>query len=199
MRLGVPAVQRRLVGGQHEYVIDRAGQVNKHHPLVHALSRTFRIMSIRHKVESGAPFHPNRDFRMNVVIEAGRLRDATTSEYHNKAILLDFTYADPHAGVHMRIDSADRDGSATSTSWARKRKYCARSGQVSFDEHSYKLATLAVESVGRLGKEGSELIDEVAASIVRGTSGSSLSGKVSARNASSSPSLRPLRSRFRAE
>ena len=42
---------------------------------------------------------------------------------------------------------------------------CARPGQVAFDERSYKLATLAVESFGRLGKEGSDLIDQVAASV----------------------------------
>ena len=48
---------------------------------------------------------------------------------------------------------------------------------MSFDERSYKLATLAVESFGRLGKEGSDLIDQVAASIVGGTDGSSLARK----------------------
>ena len=45
---------------------------------------------------------------------------------------------------------------------------------MSFDERSYKLTTLAVESFGRLGKEGSDLIDQVAASIVGGTDGTSL-------------------------
>ena len=66
---------------------------------------------------------------------------------------------------------------AASTSEARKRNHYARPGQVSFDERSYKLATLAVESFGRLGKEGSELIDQVAASIVGGTDASSLARK----------------------
>ena len=36
-----------------------------------------------------------------------------------------------------------------------------------------QLATLAVESFGRLGKEGIDLIDQVAASIVGGTGGAS--------------------------
>ena len=55
----------------------------------------------------------------------------------------------------------------------------ARPGQVSesFDERSYKLATLAVESFGRLGKESSDLIDQVAATVVGGTDGSSLAPK----------------------
>ena len=44
---------------------------------------------------------------------------------------------------------------------------------MSFDERSCKLATLAVESFGRLEKEGSDLIDQVAASIVGGSEGSS--------------------------
>ena len=77
----------------------------------------------------------------------------------------------------MRAGSADRDGSAASTSEARKCSHYARPGQVSLDERSYKLATLAVESFGRLGKEGSDLIDQVAESIVGGTDGSSLARK----------------------
>ena len=77
----------------------------------------------------------------------------------------------------MRDGSADRDGSAASTSEARKSNHYARVGQVSFDERSHKLVTLAVESFARLGKEGSELIDQLAASIVGGTDGGSLSRK----------------------
>ena len=53
---------------------------------------------IRHQVESGAPFHADRDLRMDIVIEAGGLRDATASEYRDKSMLLDVTYADPQAG-----------------------------------------------------------------------------------------------------
>ena len=48
---------------------------------------------------------------------------------------------------------------------------------MSFDERIYKLATLAVESFGRLRKQGSDLIDQMAAIIVGGTDGSSLARK----------------------
>ena len=48
---------------------------------------------------------------------------------------------------------------------------------MSCDERSYKLVTLAVESFERLGEEGSDLIDQVAASMVEGTDGSSLARK----------------------
>ena len=107
-----------------------------------------------------------------------RLRDATASEYGDKSIFLDVTYyADPQAGVHMRAGSADRNGSAASTSEARKHYHFTRPGQVLFDDRSYKLATLEVESFGRLGKEGSDLIDQVAASIVGRTDASSLARK----------------------
>ena len=109
---------------------------------MHALSRTLKSMSTRHQVESGAPFHADRDLRMDIVIEAGGLRDATASEYRDKSILLDVTYADPQARAHMRAGSADRNGSAAFTSEARKRNHYARPGQVSFDERRYKLATI---------------------------------------------------------
>ena len=173
-----PCCGEAEVNTRHARLCHRAGaQVNQHQPLVHALSRTLKSMSVRHQMESGAPFHADRDLRMDIVIEAGGLRDATASEYRDKSILLDVTYADPQAGVHMRAGSADRNGSVASTSEARKRNQYARPGQVSFDERSYKLATLAVESFGRLGKEGSDLIDQVAASIVGGTDASSLARK----------------------
>ena len=77
----------------------------------------------------------------------------------------------------MRAGSADRNGSAASTSEVRKRNHYARPGQVSFDERSYKLATLAVEIFGHLGKEDSDLIDQVAASIVGGTAAPSRARK----------------------
>ena len=121
---------------------------------------------------------------MDIVIEAGGLRDATASEYGNKSILLDATCTDPQAGVHMRTGSEDRNGSAVSTFDALKRNHYARPGQVSFDERCYKLATLAVESFGRLGKEGSDLIDQVAASIVGGAADRPYRRKASAKNAS---------------
>ena len=66
---------------------------------------------------------------------------------------------------------------AASKSEARKRSHYARPGQVSFDERSNTLATFAVESFGRLGKEGSDLIDQVALSIVGGTEETSLARK----------------------
>ena len=120
-----------------------------------------------------SPLLLKHGFPHRYCIEARGLQDTTASEHRNKAILLDVTYA----GVHMRTGSADRDGSAASTSETRKRKRYGRPGQVSFDKRSYKLATLAMESFGRLGKKGSDLIDQVATSIVGGTDGSSLARK----------------------
>ena len=109
------------INTRHARTCHRAGaQVNQHQPLVHALSRTFKRLSIGHQVESGAPFNADRNLRMEIVIERAGLRDAMSSEYRNKAIIPDVTHADPQARVYMRDGSADRDGSAASTSEARK-------------------------------------------------------------------------------
>ena len=48
---------------------------------------------------------------------------------------------------------------------------------MSFDERSHKLATLAVESFGRLGEEGSNFIDQLAASVVGARDGGSMTRK----------------------
>ena len=98
--------------------------------------------------------------------------------YRDKSILLNVTHAYPHAQVHLRGGSADDDGSAALTSEARKRQHYARSGHVSFDERSHKLATLAVGIFGRFGVEGSAFIDQLAANVVGGKDGGSMRGKV---------------------
>ena len=97
-----PCCGEAEVNTRHARWCHRAdAQVNQHQPLVHALSRILKSMSIRHQVESGTLFHSDRDLRMDILIEAA-LRDATGPEYRDKSILLDVTYADPQAGVHMR-------------------------------------------------------------------------------------------------
>ena len=124
-----------------------------------------------------APFHADRDLLMGIVIERGGLRASSASNFRNKTILIDVTYADPQAGVHLRAGSADRDGLTASTSEARNRNRYARPGHVSFDERSHKLATITVESFGRLGREGSDFIDQLATNVVGGRDGGAMTKK----------------------
>ena len=49
--------------------------------------------------------------------------------------------------VHLRTESADADGSAASSAESHKISNNAHPGQVSFNGHSYKINTLAVEKV----------------------------------------------------
>ena len=173
-----PACGAADANTRHARLCHRAGaQVNQHQPLVHATSRFLKRTSVRHQVESGAPFNADRDLRMDIVIERGGLREPSASDLRHKNILIDVTYANPQAGVHLRAGSADQDGSAALTSEARKRKHYARVGHLSFDKRSHKLVTLAVESFGRLGREGSEFIDQLATSVVGGRDGRAMAKK----------------------
>ena len=90
---------------------------------------------------------------MDIDIWKGCLREAPNREYRDKSILLDVTHAHPQAQVHLRGVSADHDGSAASTSEARKRQHYVRPGHVYIDERSHKLDTLAADSFERLGVE----------------------------------------------
>ena len=71
---------------RHARLRHRSGaRVDQHPPLVHALSRTFKRVSIRHQMESGAP--PSTQTGISAwtsSIEARGLRHATASEYRNK-------------------------------------------------------------------------------------------------------------------
>ena len=60
---------------------------------------------------------------MDIIIERGGLRDPSASDFLHKNYLIDVTYADSQVGVHLHAESADEDGSAVSTSEARKRNH----------------------------------------------------------------------------
>ncbi|CAB1115520.1 unnamed protein product [Ectocarpus sp. CCAP 1310/34] len=152
-------------------------QVNMHEPLKYALSRALNGLCVKHDVESGAPFTGERNLSMDIVIRPGALTNASSPGYRNEGILLDVTHADPQAQVHLRNGSATSDGIAAQASEARKRQHYARPGHVSFDERSFKLTTLAVESFGRLGEEGYEFIDELATHAVGGRDGGTMALK----------------------
>ena len=122
-------------------------------------------MFVRHQVETGAPFNAGRDLRKDIGIERGGLRDASASEFRHKSILVDATYARLCAG------SADQDGSAAYTSEPGKRNHYARPGHVSFDKRNHNFVTTMMERFGRLGREGSEIIDQPATSVVGGRDG----------------------------
>ena len=101
-----PACDAADANTRHARFFHRAGaQVNQHQPLVHATSRFLKRMSVR-QVESGAPFNADRDLRMDIVAERGGLRDSSASDFRHKNMLMDVTYADPQAGVHLRAGSA---------------------------------------------------------------------------------------------
>lgn len=64
--------------------------------------------------ERGQPFTVGRNLETDIFIRREGPRDAPTPEHRDKAIpiLLDISYADPQAPVHLRGGSADHDGSA---------------------------------------------------------------------------------------
>ena len=86
-------------------------------------------LGVPHLVESGEPFTADRILRMDIVVRRG-LRNAPIPEYRDKSIIVDVNQSDPQSQAHLRASSADHDGSAASTSEARKRQHYARPGHV---------------------------------------------------------------------
>ena len=108
---------------------------------------------------------------MGIVVRRGDLRDGPNKEYRETSILLDVIHADSQAQANLRGGSADHDESAASTSEAYKRQHYSRPGHVSFNERNHKLATLALESFGGLGVEGSKFVDQLPTGFVGGRDG----------------------------
>ena len=178
----MPSKQGRMLGCTittvHARTCHRDGaQVTMHEPLKYAISNALNGIGVKHDVESGAPFTGERNLSMDIVVRPGALRNASSSVSRNKGILLDVTHADPQAQVHLRNGSATSDGTAAQASEARKRQHYARPGHVSFDERSFKLTTIAVESFGRLGEEGYDFINELATHVANGREGRNMAQK----------------------
>ena len=67
---------------RHARICSRAGaQVNQHQPLLHAISRTLKLLGISHQVESGEQFTAERNLRTDIVIRRGSVRDAPNREH----------------------------------------------------------------------------------------------------------------------
>ena len=82
-----PCCEAINVDTRHARICPGAGaQVNQHQPLLHAISGTLKRLGIPHQVESGEPFTAERNFRMDIVIRRGSLRDAPNREYRDKSI-----------------------------------------------------------------------------------------------------------------
>ena len=128
-------------------------------------------------VEDDSPFTRDQNLRMDIAVVAGELHNASNGAYVHKRLLVDGTFADPQAAVHLKQESATVDGSTAATSEARKNAHYARSGHVSFDERSYKLCTFAVECFGRLGGMACEFVDQLVQHVVGGQDGGEISIK----------------------
>lgn len=79
--------------------------------------------------------------------------------------------------MHLLNGSATTDGSAAAEAEANTYPHCARPGQESFHERSFKLLMLAVKMSERLCERRTELIDEIATRAVRGSEGGQTSRK----------------------
>ena len=118
-------------------------------------------------MESSASFLADHDLPM-AVVATGKPRNCSASAYHYKDIVIDGTFADSQAMTHLRNRSVDADGTAVSRAEARKSAHYAPPDEVSFDERRNKVIILAIESVGRIGKSGTEFVDQLPTSIVGG-------------------------------
>ena len=120
-------------------------------------------MSVRQQVKNGAPFNADRDLRMDIVFARG-LRDASASDFTNKHTHRRHLRGPPTTKLGFTCVSEALTKMDQLFPEARKRNHYARPGHVSFDERSHKLFTIAMESFGRLGRKGSEFINQLATS-----------------------------------
>ena len=149
-------------------------QVKQHQLLVHALSRTLRAWSFVTKWKAEPP--P----RNRICAWALLSRQEDSDMLRHQSVATKQYYSTSCMRAHKwectcgQAALTETDQLLPLLRHASAITRLVRDRQVSFDERSYKLATLAVDCFGRLGQEGSDLIDQVAASIIRGTDGLSL-------------------------
>ena len=83
----------------------------------------------------------------------------------------------PSSEGSPRNEKADADGSAASSVKARKSAHYVHPGQAFFGKRSYKVTTVAAESFERLGKSGTEFVDQLVAGVAGGANGGNLRRK----------------------
>lgn len=112
--------------------------------------------------------------------EAFEARRRQISDIKSCRTLLDVTYADPQAGVHLRAGNADKKMDQPLPILKRESETATftLNIHVLFDERSHKLvASIAVERFEHLGRGGRSLIDQLATRVIEGRNGSSMAKK----------------------
>lgn len=87
-------------------------------------------ITIEHMLEDGAPSTVDRDIRMDLVVLAGKLEEATMSTDRHKGFLIDNAYVEPQAATHLQHKSATIDSIAAANSEVRKSAHYARPERV---------------------------------------------------------------------
>lgn len=64
------------------------------------MAKLMKRLAIEHTVEDGKPFTAECDFRMDLDMPAGELREVTTSDYLRKGLLIDVTHVKLQAATH---------------------------------------------------------------------------------------------------
>ena len=62
-------------------------------------------------MEDGSPFNRDRNLRIDITVVAEELRNVSNGAYIHKGLLVDGTFADPQAALHLRNGIATVDGS----------------------------------------------------------------------------------------
>lgn len=83
--LECPCCGAKDVDMHHARICARSGsQVTQHQRLVHAVAKLLKGLAVNYTVEDGVPLAADRDFRMDLVVPAGELKEATMSAYRQK-------------------------------------------------------------------------------------------------------------------
>lgn len=58
------------------------------------MAKLLKRLLMKHMVADSFSFASDQDFRMDLAVSAGELRDASISDYRRKGLLIDVTYAE---------------------------------------------------------------------------------------------------------
>lgn len=106
------------------------------------------------------------NLQIEIVVRTDGVRDAPNREHRGKSILLGVTHADSQAQAHLQTGDADRDGSAASTSGARKPRRYARRDTCRSTKRALHLPSSRWKALGALGVEGRTCLDHMAVRVV---------------------------------
>lgn len=115
--------------------------MDQHQHITQTMARALKRLFIIHEVEHETLFLADWGLRIDMVAFVAWFHDTSIPTYNHNGLVIDGTFADPQAAMHLRNESAHNNGFSDTTAEGRKNANYAHPNQVTGVEFFHQLGT----------------------------------------------------------